>query len=55
LSVKVADAVKAVTELSVAVSVKVCDPDVVGVPSITPVEVSRLRPAGSVPEVTDQV
>jgi len=40
---------------SVAVRVNVDAPAVVGVPVTTPVEVLRVRPAGSEPPVTDQV
>jgi hypothetical protein len=39
---------------SVAVTVNVVDPEVVGVPETAPVEVLRLRPAGREPDVIDQ-
>lgn len=35
--------------------VKLEVPAVVGTPEITPVELTRLNPAGKVPELTDQV
>lgn len=40
---------------SVATKVKVDVPEPVGVPLISPVEGSRVSPAGKVPPVTDQV
>jgi hypothetical protein len=43
------------SELSVTVTVKVLCPDVVGTPVMSPVDASTLSPAGSDPEVTDQV
>jgi hypothetical protein len=42
-------------ELSVAWTVKLLVPEAVGVPLTTPVAASRLRPAGRLPVVTDQV
>jgi hypothetical protein len=45
----------AASELSVAVTVKVADPAVVGTPLSSPVAGSRLKPAGVEPWVTDQV
>jgi len=35
--------------------VKVLVPDAVGVPEMTPVEAARVSPAGSVPEMVDQM
>jgi hypothetical protein len=40
---------------SVTVAVKLDVPVAVGVPEITPVVADRVRPAGRLPEVTDQV
>jgi len=45
-------AVCGVDSLSVAVTVKLLAPTVVGVPLITPVVALRLRPAGRAPAVT---
>lgn len=54
--VRVAVAVPGDVPAPVPVIVTVlADCDVVGVPETTPVEVSRLRPAGSVPDVTENV
>ena len=39
-------------ELSVAWTVKLDDPDVVGVPEIAPLAADKDRPAGSVPALT---
>ena len=41
--------------LSVTVAVKLDIPVAVGVPEIAPVVADRVRPAGRLPEVTDQV
>ena len=41
--------------LSVTLTVKLEVPLPVGVPEITPVDDDRLRPAGRLPEATDQV
>jgi uncharacterized protein YqfA (UPF0365 family) len=41
-------------ELSVTCTVRLLVPASVGVPLITPVEASRLRPVGRLPSVTDQ-
>jgi hypothetical protein len=40
---------------SVAFTVKLEVPAVVGVPEMTPVPAARLKPAGNVPVVTDQL
>ena len=48
------DVVWAGLPLSVTVAVKVEDPLVVGVPEIAPFD-ARLSPAGSLPDVIDQV
>jgi hypothetical protein len=49
------DCVWGVLSLSWTVAVKLAVPLVVGVPEITPVEGARVRPAGRLPEVMDQV
>ena len=43
-----------VVALSVTVTKKLDEAAAVGVPEITPLEASRLRPVGRVPELTDQ-
>jgi hypothetical protein len=50
-----ADAVWAGLPLSVTVAVKVEVPLVVGVPEIMPVDGAKFTPAGSLPDVMDQV
>jgi hypothetical protein len=52
---RLAVAVCAGLELSVACTVNLAVPTVVGVPPITPVDASKLRPAGRLPVGTDQV
>ena len=48
-------AVCGVVELSLTVTVKLDVPAAVGDPEITPLEGSRLRPAGREPDVMDHV
>jgi hypothetical protein len=52
---RLAGAVCAGLSESVTVTVKLEVPAVVGVPVMSPVEASRVSPAGSVPVVTDQL
>ena len=52
---KAFEAVSAGVLESVAVTVKLAVPAVVGVPEITPVAPARAKPVGSEPAVTDQV
>jgi hypothetical protein len=51
----VADAVSAGLSLSFTVAVNVEVPVVIGVPEITPVDGVRFSPAGSLPDVIDQL
>jgi hypothetical protein len=52
---RVTDLVWAGEAASATAAVKVAVPLAVGVPEIRPVDVFRLRPAGSLPEMKDQV
>ena len=52
---KLAEAVLAGLLESVTVTVKLEVPEAVGVPVIAPLEALRLSPAGSEPDVSDQV